>query len=61
MRGERAVKVPRILHYPVSKWSLADWIIEHMPEHTTYLEPYFGSGAILLNKESSALETINYP
>ncbi|WP_338010528.1 MULTISPECIES: DNA adenine methylase [Bacillales] len=30
-----------------------------MPEHTTYLEPYFGSGAVFFNKESSALETIN--
>ncbi|MFF2533838.1 DNA adenine methylase [Brevibacillus sp. NPDC058079] len=38
---------------------MADWIIEHMLEHTTYLEPYFGSGAVFFNKESSALETIN--
>ena len=50
---------PRILHYPESKWSLADWIISHMPPHTTYLEPYFGSGAVFFNKEPSPLETIN--
>lgn len=51
--------VPRILHYPGSKWSLAEWIINHMPQHTTYLEPFFGSGAVLFNKEPAVLETIN--
>ncbi|HBU81738.1 MAG TPA: DNA adenine methylase [Paenibacillus sp.] len=53
------MKVPRILHYPGSKWSMADWIISHMPPHKTYLEPFFGSGAVLFNKSTSALETIN--
>lgn len=53
------MSIPRILHYPGSKWSLADWIIDYMPPHTTYLEPYFGSGAVLFNKAPSALETIN--
>lgn len=50
---------PRILHYPGSKWSLAEWIISHMPEHSTYLEPFFGSGAVLFNKEPVKVETIN--
>jgi DNA adenine methylase len=50
---------PRILHYPGSKWSLAEWIISHMPPHTTYLEPFFGSGAVFFNKPPSPLETIN--
>ncbi|BAH44540.1 putative methyltransferase [Brevibacillus brevis NBRC 100599] len=53
------MKYPRILHYPGSKWSLADWIIEHMPEHTIYLEPFFGSGAVLFNKRPARLETVN--
>lgn len=53
------MKAQRILHYPGSKWSLAEWIISHMPAHTTYLEPYFGSGAVLFNKTPSTLETIN--
>jgi DNA adenine methylase len=53
------VKTPRILHYPGSKWSLAHWIIDHMPEHKTYLEPYFGSGAVFFNKPRSILETVN--
>lgn len=53
------MKVPRILHYPGSKWSMAHWIIEHMPAHETYLEPFFGSGAVLFNKAPSPVETIN--
>lgn len=51
--------IPRILHYPGSKWSLADWIISFMPDHITYLEPFFGSGAVLFSKKRSQLETIN--
>lgn len=53
------MRAPRILHYPGSKWSMADWIIDHMPPHKTYLEPFFGSGAVLFNKERSTLETVN--
>ncbi|MGI8375834.1 DNA adenine methylase, partial [Bacillus velezensis] len=50
---------PRILHYPGSKWSMTDWIISHMPEHKTYVEPFFGSGALFFNKQPSTIETIN--
>lgn len=53
------MNVPRILHYPGSKWSLAKWIISFFPDHTTYLEPFFGSGAILFSKSRSSLETVN--
>ena len=48
-----------ILKYPGAKWRLADWIIEHLPEHKVYLEPYFGSGAVFFKKEPSYIETIN--
>ncbi|MFO1441703.1 DNA adenine methylase [Bacillus sp. Bva_UNVM-123] len=51
--------IPRILNYPGSKWSLANWIISHMPEHHTYIEPYFGSGAVFFTKTPSPIETIN--
>lgn len=30
-----------------------------MPEHRSYLEPFFGSGAVLFNKPPSAIETVN--
>lgn len=48
-----------IAKYPGSKWSLADWIIGFFPEHHSYLEPFFGTGAVLFNKPRSNIETIN--
>lgn len=53
------MEIKRILYYPGSKWSIADWIINFFPEHETYLEPYFGSGAVLFSKQRSQLETVN--
>lgn len=48
-----------IAKYPGSKWSLASWIISFFPEHHSYLEPFFGSGAVLFNKPRSHIETVN--
>lgn len=48
-----------VLKYPGSKWRIAEWIINKMPEHHSYLEPYFGSGAVFFNKQPSNIETIN--
>lgn len=48
-----------IMKYPGSKWSLAGWIISYFPAHHSYLEPYFGSGAVLFNKQRSHIETVN--
>lgn len=48
-----------IMKYPGSKWSLANWIINFFPEHHSYLEPFFGSGAVLFNKPRSNIETVN--
>lgn len=50
-----------LLKYPGSKWSTASWIISNFPagyEKMTYLEPFFGSGAVFFNKKRSAVETI---
>lgn len=47
------------IKYPGAKWSLASWIVGEMPPHKLYLEPFFGSGAVLFNKEPSEYETIN--
>lgn len=49
----------KVLKYPGSKQRIANWIISQFPKHHTYLEPYFGSGAILFNKPISAIETVN--
>lgn len=48
-----------IVKYPGSKWSMANFIISLFPEHHSYLEPFFGSGAVLFNKPRSNIETVN--
>lgn len=48
-----------VLKYPGAKWRLADWIISHFPKHHTYIEPFFGSGAVFFKKSPSPIETIN--
>ena len=48
-----------ILRYPGAKWRIADWIISKLPTHHSYLEPFFGSGAVFFRKEPSKIETIN--
>ena len=48
-----------IMKYPGSKWSIAKWIIDFFPDHHSYLEPFFGSGAVLFNKPRSNIETVN--
>lgn len=51
--------MPALLNYPGAKWGMAKEIIALMPPHRSYLEPYFGSGAVLFNKPPSAIETVN--
>lgn len=48
-----------IIKYPGAKWRIADWIISYFPKHHSYLEPFFGSGAVLFRKNRSAIETVN--
>ena len=48
-----------VLKYPGSKWRIADQIVRMIPEHRTYCEPFFGSGAVLFTKERSNIETVN--
>lgn len=48
-----------LLNYPGAKWGMAKEISALMPKHRSYLEPFFGSGAVLFNKPPSAIETAN--
>lgn len=49
----------KVLNYPGAKWSLAKKFIPYIPKHHSYLEPFFGSGAVFFSKEPSRIETIN--
>ena len=48
-----------VLRYPGSKWNIAMQLVELIPPHHSYVEPYFGSGAVLFRKPPSAIETVN--
>ena len=49
----------QVLKYPGSKWNIAGQLAELIPPHHSYVEPYFGSGALLFTKPPSDIETIN--
>lgn len=51
--------VKTVLKYPGSKWNIARQLAELIPPHHSYVEPFFGSGALLFTKEPSDIETIN--
>lgn len=48
-----------VLRYPGSKWGISTWIVEHFPPHAAYVEPFFGSGAVLLRKSPARSELVN--
>lgn len=48
-----------LLNYPGAKWGMAQEIVQIMPPHRSYLEPFAGSLAVLFNKPRSAIETVN--
>ncbi len=41
------------------KFSHLDWLLPLLPQATHYCEPFGGSGAVLLNREPSPIETYN--
>lgn len=49
----------KVLKYPGSKWNIASQLVGMIPPHHSYVEPYFGSGALLFNKRPSDIETVN--
>ena len=53
------MRIQPVLRYPGAKWGLAPWIIRHLPPHEAYVEPFFGSGAVLLRKDPSRSELVN--
>ena len=48
-----------VFPYPGGKASRAGWILQHVPEHETYVEPFGGSAGVLFNKPLSEVEIYN--
>lgn len=47
------------MRYLGGKWRLAPWIIENLPPHQVYVEPFGGGGNVLLRKERATVEIYN--
>lgn len=55
-------RVPRkraLARYLGGKNRIAPWIISFFPHHKIYVEPFGGSGAVLLNKQPAWMEVYN--
>ena len=49
----------RVAKVPGAKWRLVDWYVAHLPARRVYIEPFFGSGAVLFTKPRSPTEVVS--
>lgn len=48
-----------VLRYPGGKFRIAGWIIEQLPPHRVYVEPFGGAGSVLMAKPRAHAEIFN--
>jgi DNA adenine methylase len=48
-----------VFPYPGNKARHSDWILQHIPEHHCYVEPFGGAAGVLFNKPQSNIEIYN--
>lgn len=58
-RKKEGEKLNTLLNYPGSKQLIKKWIVSFIPEHSTYLEPFFGSGTVFFEKDPAKIEVVN--
>jgi len=62
MQVQKGSQIPgrSVLRYFGGKWSLAPWVIQHLPDdHRIYVEPFGGAASILMRKPRSRVEVYN--